>query len=58
VLQSLVSKRELLHHPSLNTYIGFGEYLSMKGCVFIPLGTNRAVNQAQILKRPIYSDLI
>jgi hypothetical protein len=60
VLQSLVSKGELLHSPFLNTYIGFGEYLSMKGCVFIPLGTNRAVNQAQFcfLKSPTYSDLI
>jgi hypothetical protein len=48
VLQVMAALGKLLFNSELNTYIGFGEYLSMHGCYFEPLGTNRAVNQVRV----------
>ena len=51
MLQQLWQNGELLRREELQTYIGFGEYRHMQGCVFEPLGTNRAVNLDVVQKR-------
>ena len=50
-LDRMARTGNLLHNPDIGTYIGFGEYLSMTGCVFEPLGTNRVVSPDVIARR-------
>jgi len=51
MLELLRRTGKLACSEELRTYIGFGEYLTMSGCVFEPLGTNRAVNVDVVQKR-------
>ena len=51
MLEALARSGGLIFSPHLSTYIGFAEFLTLKGCHFEPMGTNRAVSPEVVAAR-------